>query len=355
MTADATVTSSLAAPLLRVTARRADQAEIRHLSDLTAPSLVRSLRVRRALALLAAFRGLRRDQLEALLLVDEPLARASRRVMTHRVVAELRQRGLLDELLAAGSPSRVPWRAYALTAAGEEAYARRDGTYPAQRSRRPASVLRLAHAMMLADIALALWQAAIVAGDIDLLWESDWQLAARIGSRAPLPDAFVTIDRGGWRTQAFIEADRSTEWVTAFSRKVRAYVDLYRADLWRPLLGAWPLVLTVTTSDRHARTLAETALRVAQQEGGGRIAHAFRFTSVDDLRRGDPYGAIWLVGGRDGRAPFLGSDRRATIAPVPHASTIGLDSSLPASPSRTEKLDGSILNSSIPRHKSASS
>jgi hypothetical protein len=63
----------------------------------------------------------------------------------------------------------------------------------------------------------------------------------------------------------------------------------------------------VTTSDRHARTLAETALRVAQQEGGGRIAHAFRFTSVVELRRGDPYGAIWLVGGRDGRAPFLGA------------------------------------------------
>src|SRR2546428_1458376 len=146
--------------------------------------------------------------------------------------------------------------------------------YPTRRSRRPASVVRLAHATLLADIALALARAAQVAGDIDLLWESDWQLAARLGSRTPRPDAFVTVDRVGRRTRAFIEADCSTEWVTAFSRKVRAYIDLYRRDTWRPIFGAWPPVLTVTTSDVHARTLAEAAFGVAYQEGGARIAHA---------------------------------------------------------------------------------
>ncbi len=126
----------------------------------------------------------------------------------------------------------------------------------------------------------------------------------------------MTVDCAGWRTRAFIEADRSTEWVTAFSKKVRLYVDLYRRDTWRALFGAWPLVLTVTTSDGHARTLAEASCRVAQQEGGARIAHALRFTSADEIRRGDPYGAIWRVGGRTSLASFIASDRSAATGTV---------------------------------------
>jgi hypothetical protein len=68
--------------------------------------------VQRALRLLAGFGALRRDQLETLLLADEALAPASRRVATHRAVAELRERGLVQTVAlesAAGRP-RLLWR-----------------------------------------------------------------------------------------------------------------------------------------------------------------------------------------------------------------------------------------------------
>src|SRR5439155_25744151 len=172
VTADPAATSSAPTPLLRVAANRDQPPHIPAGPNLTASVSVRSFRVRRAVALLAAFRGLRRDQLEALLFLGEPLA--SRRCATHRVVADLRRRGQLEECAAVAIAARS-WRAYALTAAGEGAYGRIDATYPTRRSRRPASVVRLAHATLLADIAPALARAAQVPGDIDLLWESDWQ------------------------------------------------------------------------------------------------------------------------------------------------------------------------------------
>src|SRR5437773_3490528 len=113
MTRDAAATSSASTPLLRVAANRADRHDIPAPPDLTASVLVRSFRVRRAVALLAAFRGLRRDQLEALLFLGQPLA--SRRIATHRVVADLRRRGQLEECAAVAVAARS-WRAYALTA-----------------------------------------------------------------------------------------------------------------------------------------------------------------------------------------------------------------------------------------------
>jgi hypothetical protein len=106
----------------------------------------------------------------------------------------------------------------------------------------------------------------------------------------------VTLERGAWRVRAFIECDRSTEWYQAFAEKVRRYVDLYTADEWRVALTTWPLVLTVTTSDAHARALARVAERVAAVQGGSRIARSFRFTSYDELQRRGPFAMVWHVG-----------------------------------------------------------
>src|SRR2546425_8272927 len=109
---------------------------------------VRDLRRHEALGLLARFRALRADQLERLLFADGPLRGESRRVVTHRIVGDLRRRGLIDAVTIAGSVRR-PRRGYVLTADGRRVYAATDPAYPLRRMRAP-SVLYLEHATMLA-------------------------------------------------------------------------------------------------------------------------------------------------------------------------------------------------------------
>ena len=306
-------------PLLRVTQGSSSDGPEHASFDLNTPSRVSSLRVERTLRLLAGFGALRRDQLESFLLSDATLTSGSRRVVTHRTLGELRERGLIQEVALPGRPSRAS-RGYALTEAGHRLYAARDAAYPRRRIRPAPSVVLLDHAAALAEIAIAFRDAALAARDIGLLWESDWEAVARIGSTAAIPDAFVTLERGGWLARAFVEADRSTEWYSAFGNKVRRYVELYRAEEWRAALATWPLVLTVTTSDAHARSLARVAERVARAEGGTRIARAFRCTSLDELHRRGPFGTIWRVGA-SGEATAIfdpkSAGRLGTLASAP--------------------------------------
>src|SRR5207247_1495672 len=180
--------------------------------------------------------------------------------VTHRLVGDLRRRGLIDAVTIAGSIRR-PRRGYVLTADGRRVYAATDPAYPLRRMRAP-SVLYLEHATMLADIAVALRDAARQSA-VGLVWESDWEAVARLGSATAIPDALATFEHSGWHTRAFIEADRSTEHDQAFAAKVRRYVQLYLADAWRAALASWPLILTITTSDARARELARVAHRVA--------------------------------------------------------------------------------------------
>ncbi|MGH2490642.1 MAG: replication-relaxation family protein [Candidatus Limnocylindria bacterium] len=284
--------AAITRPLLRVTAKAKTGATDPAFHDLNAPS--RSARARDGLRLTAAFQALRRDQLEALLLGGAGLKLTSRRVVALGVLADLRERGLAEKvgLPGAGSAARC---AYVLTAAGQRMYAAHDASYPRRRATR-LSVGLLDHAVMLADIAIAFGAAATNAGDVDLLWESDWEAVVRVGSSLVIPDALVTLERGGWRTRGFVQADRSTEWQHAFAEKVRRYVALYARDQWRATLVVWPLVLTITTSDAHARSLARLAYRVATGEGGSRIARAFRCSSFEALCARGPLSSIWHVG-----------------------------------------------------------
>jgi hypothetical protein len=300
-------------PLLQVMAGEKTGASTRAFRDVSAPS--RTVRARDALRLIAAFQALRRDQLEALLLSGAGLKATSRRVLALGVLADLRERGLAEKV---GLPGRgsVAKCAYVLTRAGQRAYAAHDPSYPRRRASR-LSVVMLDHAVMLADIALAFGAAAQSAGDVDLLWESDWEAVIRVGSSHVIPDALVALERGGWRTRAFVEADRSTERHQAFADKVRRYVQLYLRDDWRVSLGVWPLVLTITTSDAHARSLARLARDVANAEGGARIARAFRCSSFDAVCARGALGSIWHVGDRgDAVAPL---DDAADATPPPGA------------------------------------
>jgi hypothetical protein len=289
------VTPSVTAPLLRVARRSDNDAEGNANSQRTAPARSSSSRLDATFRLLAAFRAIRRDQLERFIFADEAIAPPSRRVAAFRVLGELRERGFVQAVVLRGPVATAgATRAYVLTTAGQRAYAAADSAYP-RRVRRPSIVL-LDHAVALADIALAFRDGAVRAGDIDLSWQADWEIVHELGCTTVIPDAFVTLERGGWRTHAFIEADRATEREHAFANKVRRYVDLYRDDRWRSVLGIWPLILTVTTSEQRARSLCRLAFRVAETEGGARIRQSFRFASLDELLRRSAFEEIWHMG-----------------------------------------------------------
>jgi hypothetical protein len=281
--------------LLRVTPRANDDRPAPLVRDLNGASRATFVRVERALYLLAGFGALRRGQLEALLVGDTPLSPGSRRVVTYRVIVELRELELAQEIGFPGQPARASL-GYTLTERGHRAYAARDPAYPTRRIRNAPSVMLLDHASALAETALLFGSAALAAGDVTLGWESDWEAVARIGPLPAVPDALVTLERSGWRARAFIEADRATEWYSAFALKVRRYVELYRGDAWRASLRVWPLILTVTTSDARARSLTRVAERVTRDEGASRITRAFRFVSLDELRERGPLARIWQVG-----------------------------------------------------------
>jgi hypothetical protein len=288
-------TPGVTAPLLRVARGSHNGAAADANRQWTAPARTSSSRLDATLRLLAAFRAVRRDQLEAFLFAGAFLTPPSRRVAAFRILGELRERGFVQAVVLPGTVAATgATRAYVLTSAGQRAYAADDGAYP-RRMRRPSIVL-LDHAVALADTSLAFRDSAARAGDIDLSWQADWEIVHDLGCTTVIPDAFVTLERGGWRTRAFIEADRATEREHAFANKVRRYVDLYRDDRWRSVLGTWPLVLTVTTSERRARSLCRLAVRVAEAEGGARIRQSFRFASLDELRRRGAFEEIWHQG-----------------------------------------------------------
>jgi hypothetical protein len=254
--------------------------------------------------LFAGFGALRVDQLEALLLLHDTLTQASRRVATYRVLAELRERAFVETVGLAGRPG--PGRAFVLSPAGRRVYAASDPLYPRRRIGRATSVVMLDHAVALADIAVAFASAAHRDG-VELLWESDWEALTRLQATIVIPDALVTLRHDGWRTRGCIEADRATERHQAFARKVRRYVDLYLGDRWRAELGYWPQILTVTTSDQRARSLADLAHDEAVRYGGARIAKSFRFISFAELAAHGPFAVAWHVGGGVGREFILAS------------------------------------------------
>ncbi len=298
------VTPTVTRALLRVTREANNDGTPDAISGGTTLPRTVHARAHAALGLLAGFRALRGVQLEAFLFADDRLKPASRRVVAQRVLGHLRDRGLVQGVAVAGAAGVEGSRAYVLTAAGQRLYAAGDPFYPARRIRAPSTFL-LEHAVALADIAIAFRDEAVRARDMDLWWECDWAALPRIGSTGVIPDALVTLERRGWRTRAFIEADRATEHETAFARKLLRYIELYRADDWRASFGAWPLILTVTTSDAHARVLCRLAHRVTLREGGSRIAGAFRFTSLAELRMEGPRAPIWHVAGRVDRVPLV--------------------------------------------------
>jgi hypothetical protein len=268
--------------------------------------------------LLGTYGFLSRVQIEEFVLGTSTLISRSRERVTWRILGRLSQRQLITtNALLAGDPEGMPTRiAYFLTASGRKVFGALEPGRPRRRFRVRGTFL-LAHALMVAEIALVFHrQARANAGRDVLMWECDWQVLESLGRLPVAPDARLTYQRSGIRTHAFIEADRGSEGARFFGRKIDRYLDLYRDDSRLPL-PVWPLILTVAPTAARASDLRRAAEVIVQARTQmSRIGPAFRFTSLDALRGSlGPFGEIWEVAGRSGRHPL--TDQPATAADIP--------------------------------------
>jgi hypothetical protein len=255
---------------------------------------------------LAEHRYVSRKQSEEFLFGGSTVTPGSRRVIAWRVLGRLQKRGLVATALLAGEPEGTATRAYFLTSSGRRLVGALEPDFPERRPVHRGTFL-IAHALMVGNIALAFRRSARAEPDRCLeLWECDWRTAALLGSGSVAPDARLVYRIARREIHAFIEADRGTEGSRFFEGKVARYLDLYRSGTWRDHLPVWPLVLTVTPSERRAVELRRATERVlSTRKEGPLIGRAFRFGALEDVRgaRG-PLHEIWQVAARTGRHPL---------------------------------------------------
>jgi hypothetical protein len=284
---------------------------------------------------LGTYRFLTRGQIEEFVLGESTLTAHSREVATWRILRRLRTRQLVTtNAQLAGDPEGMPTRiAYFLTSSGRRIFAAAEPGLPRRRLRLRGTSL-LEDALMVAEISLAFRRAVrLHPGGGTLSWECGWQVAASLVGLRIFPDARLTYETERWRTHAFIEADRGSAGSRFFGRRIERYLDVYRWRPWRERLPVWPLVLTVTRTERRASELRRASEAIFRgRPEASRISRGFRFTSLDALRGNPgPLGAIWQIAGRTGRSPFIDK-------PVPAAAILTETStptvSVSTSPSR---------------------
>ncbi len=264
---------------------------------------------------LAAHRYLYRSHIEELVFEDAGLTPRSREVVTERTLRSLKGRGLVDATarVVSGPQRRSAPPAYFLTTSGYQLAASLD---PGLKARRPPfrGTLFLGHALMTADVALAIRRSARAhAGHALIEWECDWQAAERLGASAVVPDAHFVYRAARCSIDAFVEVDLGTERASRFARKVDAYLDAYREGAWRALLSVWPLVLTVTPSEDRATALrraAEVVLGTAADAESVADETEFAFASLPALLGPlGPLGRTWRVAGKKGLFPLIPEGR----------------------------------------------
>src|SRR2546426_4566420 len=192
--------------------------------------------------LIALHRFLPRPQLEELLFADSTLTPRSQQVVTWRLLRRLQRHGLVAatprQVGGAVAGSTLP--GYFLTTRGLRLAA---AFYPDVPIRRPArrAPFLLAHSVMAADVELAFRRTARRWPGHELeLWECDWQIAMRLGSKSVIPDARLVYRLGPGRLRAFVEVDLGTEGTRFFGREGDRYVALYRGRTGRGPRPRWP-------------------------------------------------------------------------------------------------------------------
>lgn len=271
--------------------------------------------IRSLVLLLHDWRFLRRDQLVALLRIDDAEAMLT-----------------LDKLAADGviqcithvAASGVSQSVYALARRGADLVASvlgidRAGLSPsAQRS--STRLLFLEHKLRINDIRLAFVKATRENNQHRILgWRYEREIADRIqhprrpGVWLPVrPDGYLVYQAAGRRMDAFVEADLGTVTNLRWRVRVEAYVAYRLSGAFRNRYGV-PLfrILTVTTTRRRLLNLVRATEKV-----GGRSM--FWFTTWDDLAAHSPLSSIWFVAGSSGASPM--SEKRGSSSRDPPAS-----------------------------------
>lgn len=253
---------------------------------------------------LARFRYLNSVQVEGFLFDGSTVRPHSREVLSRRILASLRRRGLVAATARAvgGIGGGSVRSAYFLTEAGRSAVVEvAAGSVPPC----PRGGRLVEHALATADVALSFRRSADARTGHELsTWECDWEVARTLGPSLVRPDARLAYLTETWELDAFVEIDRGTERPAAFAAKVAAYLALYRSGAWRERLAVWPLILTVTPTVVRAAALRRTVELVLSGSADGAAlgcALEFRFASLAHVLEAEgPLGEIWQVAGRVG-------------------------------------------------------
>ena len=272
--------------------------------------------------LLWRLRFLAGAQLAEFLFGGSSVGARSRVVMTQRLLAALKRRGLVAGLpRAVGGPlggETAP--VYYLTTEGfRTARALWQGGAP-KRLKSPGTFLRR-HALATADVVLAFRRAAYAGPEHELVaWECDWQAALPIGSSVLEPDAYLLFRVGERRLHAFVEVDMLSEHTRFVAAKLRRYLELHRGASWRTRFPVWPLVLVVAETEARAQQLRRICEAVSAAPGGPWTggAGAFLFASFADVTAaGGPLREIWRVVGRADRVGLTAAAAQPSAADRP--------------------------------------
>jgi len=260
-----------------------------------------SARETEALLLIGCYRYLTRKQLEAFLPIEK-LTPQSREVVTRRILGRLTVSGLVrpTERLVGGRGGGSVGLAYYLTADGARFAASLEPGLP-QRHPAAKGTFLMQHALVTADVALALRRAAAERGDELLEWNCDWRATQRLGTSAVVPDAhfvYATPDR---ELEAFLEVDLGTEGTQFFARKMRGYIELFRSGSWRDRFPTWPLILVVTPTEARIAAIKRATENVIEREpDAAKLQTQFEvaFAALPKVVAESPLAAIWNVAGK---------------------------------------------------------
>lgn len=257
-----------------------------------------------ALLLTARLGCLTQSHLRGFLFAGSSVQPASQRVLVCRLVRTLTAHKLLTRQarLVGGPSGGSTYGFYQLTPAGMRLVRALDETLPTH----PPSDQRrsISHALAIADTVLLFHRSAAEHPGHELSsWETEWQIARRLGPSPVVPDIHLVYATDKTEIEIVIEVDLATERPRYFNEKIGRYLDLLQAATWRKAFETWPIVLTVAPTEARAAVLATTTERyLTRRADWGRLAPVteFAFSSLPQLEDVGVLGKAWQVVGRDG-------------------------------------------------------
>lgn len=261
-----------------------------------------SLRASEVLRLVSKLRFVTSQQLQSFLFLGSSTTRSSQRVMLSRVLKSLRAADLVTVLpREVGGPTGGSGVAvYTVTATGARLAGQFDSSLAGARIARGNFLMR--HALATADVLLAFERAAHDHGH-ELNWQTDWQIAVKLGPRTIVPDAHLVYGTDADELESVLEVDLGTEGSRFFAGKITRYLTLWRSRSWHGIFTDWPLVLVVTPNEQRTRLLKlATEATIRRQPDRARVSSGteFAFTTIQCLTKDGPLANVWQVAGREG-------------------------------------------------------